>query len=166
MWGDGSKSTNNVSLPFKKPAVAVTNELLLASAAANSTVSEKQRDTSSFLHQFHGLCKPEGQGYFDHRYTAAHYSGNQRIENKNTLKFSADSSQVDMQILGRKSLDTQHRWTPCRGANSWCWWCHCHAGGQCHIHPNEFAWSPNAPRHGTSLRRETKNQLGIFRLNE
>jgi len=92
---------------FKKPAVAVTNELLLASATANSTVSEEQRDTSSFLHQLHGLCKPEVQGYMDHW-----YFGPLRLkpDKKDSLTFSADdSSQVDMQILWRNSPNTHHK---------------------------------------------------------
>ena len=126
-WGDGSKSTTNMS--SKKPAVAVTNELLLASATSNSTVSEEQRDTSSFLHELHGLCKPEAQGYMDHR-------------DLGPLRLKTDK------FLGESPLTPNtNQWIPCQAANSWCWWCHCHAGGQCHIHPNEFAWSPGAPLH-------------------
>mmetsp|Transcript_22639 Transcript_22639/g.49515 ORF Transcript_22639/g.49515 Transcript_22639/m.49515 type:complete len:206 (-) Transcript_22639:367-984(-) len=55
--GHGNVTSAEVAVALV-PAVAVTNELLLASATANSTVSEEQRDTSSFLHQLHGLCKP------------------------------------------------------------------------------------------------------------
>ena len=56
----GFSITSHIS-QVKGRAGRVTHKLLLASAAAHSTIGKEQRHTSTFLHEFHGFCKPEAE---------------------------------------------------------------------------------------------------------
>ena len=150
---------------FKKPAVAVTNELLLASATANSTVSEEQRDTSSFLHQLHGLCKPEAQGYMDHW-----YFGPLRLKPDKTRTIwhflRMTHLKLTCKFFGETPLTPNtNQWTPCQAANSWCWWCHCHAGGQM-PYPSKWVCMESKRSSTAQVSEHVKERIRSFELDE